>query len=483
MEGEPRAYPALPAIIQGGMGVGVSNWTLARAVSSLGQLGVVSCTVVDTVFVRRLQDGDPGGHMRRAMAAFPIPGVAERVMQQFFRPEGRPPGTPYKQLPMYQHIVDKGREQLAILAAFVEVHLAKEGHDGPVGVNLLTKVQLPNLALLYGAMLAGVDFVLMGAGIPREIPKVLDAFAEQRMVAVRLEVEDRQADTPETFSLDPRVHWEGTPPPLKRPKFLPIISSHSLATMLVRKADGRVDGFVVEGPTAGGHNAPPRGELKLNDRGEPVYGERDEADFAKIAELGLPFWIAGGTGTPEGLAQARALGAQGIQVGTLFAYCDESGITPELKRSVLAAVVEGKADVKTDALASPTGFPFKVVQWADDPATKVNRKRVCDLGYLRVAYAMPNGRVGYRCPSEPEAEFVAKGGAIEETVGRKCLCNALLSTIGQPQERKDGPSEPPLVTSGDELVRLGRFLDGRSSYTASDALGWLLSPVVITPAG
>ena len=46
MEGEPRPHPALPAIIQGGMGVGVSNWTLARAVSSLGQLGVVSCTVM-----------------------------------------------------------------------------------------------------------------------------------------------------------------------------------------------------------------------------------------------------------------------------------------------------------------------------------------------------------------------------------------------------------------------------------------------------
>ncbi|MFN8588625.1 MAG: nitronate monooxygenase [Candidatus Eisenbacteria bacterium] len=465
------------------MGVGVSNWVLANAVSRLGQLGVVSCTVVDTVFVRRLQDGDPGGHMRRAMAHFPIPGVAERALQQFFRPEGRPPGTPYKALPMYQHIVDKGREQLAMLAAFVEVHLAKEGHDNPVGVNLLTKVQLPNLALLYGAMLAGVDFVLMGAGIPRDIPKVLDAFAEQRMVAVKLEVEDRQADTPETFSLDPTVHWEGTPPPLKRPKFLPIISSHSLATMLVRKAEGRVDGFVVEGPTAGGHNAPPRGELKLNDRGEPVYGERDQADFGKIAELGLPFWIAGGTGTPEGLAEARALGAQGIQVGTLFAYCNESGITPELKRSVLGAVVQGRADVKTDALASPTGFPFKVVEWDGDPAPAVHRKRVCDLGYLRVAYAMPNGRVGYRCPSEPENEFVAKGGQLDETVGRKCLCNALLATIGQPQERKDGPAEPPLVTSGDELVRLGRFLDGRTSYTAEEALTWLLAGVAITPAG
>ena len=66
-----------PRIIQGGMGVAVSSWRLARAVSLRGQLGVVSGTAIDSVFVRRLQDGDPGGHVRRAMAAFPMPGVAE----------------------------------------------------------------------------------------------------------------------------------------------------------------------------------------------------------------------------------------------------------------------------------------------------------------------------------------------------------------------------------------------------------------------
>ena len=46
----------LPKIIQGGMGVGVSSWRLARAVSALGQLGVVSGTALDQVLARRLQD-------------------------------------------------------------------------------------------------------------------------------------------------------------------------------------------------------------------------------------------------------------------------------------------------------------------------------------------------------------------------------------------------------------------------------------------
>src|SRR5665647_656636 len=82
----------LPTIIQGGMGVAVSNWKLARAVSMRGQLGVVSGTALDTVFVRRLQDGDLGGHMRRAMARFPVPDVAAAVLERFFRPEGRASG-------------------------------------------------------------------------------------------------------------------------------------------------------------------------------------------------------------------------------------------------------------------------------------------------------------------------------------------------------------------------------------------------------
>ena len=82
------------------MGVAVSNWCLARAVACQGQLGVVSGTVIDTVLVRRLQDGDAGGHMRRAMAHFPIPRVAEDALRRYFLPAGRPAGRAYRLLPI-----------------------------------------------------------------------------------------------------------------------------------------------------------------------------------------------------------------------------------------------------------------------------------------------------------------------------------------------------------------------------------------------
>ena len=137
----------LPRIIQGGMGVGVSDWRLANAVSRLGELGVVSGTAIDAVLARRLQMGDPGGHMRRAMAAFPIPGVAEAALKRFFLPDGPAPGRPFAALSMHQQQVSKAREEFTVLSAFVEVYLAGEGHDGPVGINLLTKIQMPNLPL------------------------------------------------------------------------------------------------------------------------------------------------------------------------------------------------------------------------------------------------------------------------------------------------------------------------------------------------
>ncbi|MGE5110070.1 MAG: nitronate monooxygenase, partial [Acidobacteriaceae bacterium] len=90
-----------PIIIQGGMGAGVSNWHLAKAVSEQGQLGVVSGTALETIFARRLQDGDPGGHMRRAVERFPNQEIADRVWKTYFVPGGKPEYEPYKAVGMF----------------------------------------------------------------------------------------------------------------------------------------------------------------------------------------------------------------------------------------------------------------------------------------------------------------------------------------------------------------------------------------------
>lgn len=480
-----------PKIIQGGMGVGVSNWRLANTVSRLGQLGVVSGTALDQVFVRRLADGDQGGHMRRGLDAFPFPEMARRIWQEYFVPGGKPQGAPYPAVTMHQKRTPRKLVELCMISNFVEVFLAKEGHKNPVGINFLEKVQMPHLPSIYGAMLAGVGYVLMGAGIPLHIPGVLNAFAAHRVAEYKLAVTgagqgqfaersaERSAEIDTLMRLDPAEYAEGPLPMLHRPKFLAIVSSNTLATTMLRRASGRVDGLVIESPTAGGHNAPPRGKLQLNATGEPVYGERDKVDMEGLRALGVPFWLAGGYGSAAMLREALGQGAAGIQAGTAFAFSQESGLRPDLKSRLIAQAVAGTAKVFTDPLASPTGFPFKVAQ-LDGTSSAFpiyqERKRVCDLGYLREPYASGDGEIAYRCSAEPVENYVAKGGKIEDTVGRKCLCNALMANIGLAQTRKDESVEPPLVTVGDDLNSVVQFLaPGRTSYSAVDVVESLLS--------
>ncbi|XVQ87765.1 nitronate monooxygenase [Microbispora siamensis] len=80
--------------------------------------------------------------------------------------------------------------------------------------------------------------------------------------------------------------------------------------------------------------------MRLDEAGEPVYGPRDEVDTGKVAALGLPFWLAGGYGTPDGLTRALEMGAAGIQVGSAFALCRESGLHDELRRRLLRGAAE-----------------------------------------------------------------------------------------------------------------------------------------------
>lgn len=472
-----------PQIIQGGMGIAVSSWRLARAVSQAGGLGVVSGTGLSFVLPARLNDGDPGGHIRAALEHFPDANVARAILDRYYIPGGKTANAPYKRPPMYTLHPPTHLDQLTVAANFVEVWLAKQGHAGAVGINLLEKVQLPTLASLYGAMLAGVDVVIMGAGIPMQVPGILDTFAGHGASAYRVDVAGAGKADDYAIPFDPAALFPRLAErvgPLARPQFYPVVSSLTLARALVKRASGAVNGFVVELPTAGGHNAPPRGDYALNERGEPVYTQRDDVDPAAFAALGLPFWLAGGYGSPAGLRAALDAGAVGVQVGTAFAYCAESGMDPALTAPVVAEVLAGAPpDVLTSARVSPTGFPFKVVGvpgTASEPDVYAARERVCDMGYLRTAVVMADGGVNYRCAAGPVGGFVKKGGDPAETAGRVCLCNQLAAAAGMPQVRAGGYVEPPIVTSGDDLPNIAQFVPaGQSSYTAADVVTRILT--------
>ena len=442
----------LPDVIQGGMGIAVSTWQLAREVSAHGGLGVVSATAIDSVIARRLQDGDSTGEIRRAFASFPNQSIAEEILHFYFNENGRNPGAPYLDVPKLSLKPSKLTNNLLVISAFTEVWLAKENNSGLIGINALEKIQLATPATLYGAMLAKVDYVLMGAGIPTEIPELLRQFADHKAVKLAVDVSD--AKSKHFLAFDP-AQISVANLNLVKPKFLAIISSHALAAYLAKDEKTRPDGFIVEGSSAGGHNAPPRSKDSVGEDGQTKFTELDEDDLIKVAKTGLPFWLAGGYGTPANLAAAKAQGAIGIQVGSLFALADESGFTRTIKDELLEKLATDTLNVKTDPFASPTGFPFKIVEISgtlSDASAFDDRARNCDLGYLRVPFERPQGGIGYRCPGEPIKTYEFKGGASEHNSRSKCLCNALMADIGLGQLRVDGSAELPLVTFGSDLA-------------------------------
>ncbi len=460
-----RSTSSYPTIIQGGMGIAVSSWQLAKEVSIAGELGVISGTAIDSVVARRLQDGDLTGDIRRAMAAYPHQETITEIMDRFFIEGGRAEGKPYLDVPKLSIKGNLFSNKLLAVASFVEVWLAKEGHNGLIGMNILEKIQLAIPAQLYGAMLADVDYILIGAGIPAQVPHLLNEISQGYKVAMKVDV----ADTKEKHYLhfDPRTLGLDNFP-IKRPLFLAIVTSHALVAYLNKDEETKPDGYVIEYHVAGGHNAPPRAKNHVNDEGEAIYNELDIPNLEKIHASGSPFWLAGGYATPEKVKEAISCGAQGVQVGSLFALANESGFTKENRSSILTSLADPTMRVMTDASASPTGFPFKVIQnnqtLSNDNLYK-ERTRICDLGYLRTMFQREKGGIGYRCPAEPLDNYEFKNGEVEHAQGSKCLCNALMADIGLGQIRPDGRTEISLLTFGSDL-------DGPRALRALHPDGW-----------
>jgi NAD(P)H-dependent flavin oxidoreductase YrpB (nitropropane dioxygenase family) len=479
----------LPQIIQGGMGIGVSGWRLASEVSGLGQLGVVSGVGVDSLLARRLQAGDPDKTLRFALEKFPYQQVVKRALKKYYKATGLSNNAPYRLVPRPSLDCDPLRTEFTVLANFVEVTLARHGHDGLIGINYLEKLQMTTPAAVYGAMLAGVDFILMGAGIPSEIPQLIRDFSDGKTgkipVGIASMSDNEQAPAGESDEihksrvfLDPGLSF-GANPKLKRPKFLAIISSNSLAGFLSRNPLTRPDGFVVESHVAGGHSARPRGRMNLDDNGEPIYGARDDTDVASLKDIGLPFWLAGGCASHESLQDALAQGASGIQVGSAFALCRESEIMPEIKKGIISGYLSGNLEVLADPEASPTGFPIKVAQLPETLGDKIvyaKRERICDVGYLRTPFLDKKGKIRYRCPAEPVEDYTEKGGKDTETKNKVCLCNGLLATVGWGQRRRNEGNEEPVVTIGKDLSFLKDIVAKYGQeYSAKDVVAYLLA--------
>ncbi|MCX6271505.1 MAG: nitronate monooxygenase [Bacteroidetes bacterium] len=83
-----------------------------------------------------------------------------------------------------------------------------------------------------------------------------------------------------------------------------------------------VDAIVAEGFEAGGHN-----------------GKEETTTMVLIPMVrevtGLPLIAAGGIGSGRAMLAAMALGAEGVQIGSLFAAAEESSAHPEFKKKII----------------------------------------------------------------------------------------------------------------------------------------------------
>lgn len=475
---------ALPAavldleILVGGMGVEISCIALVAAVANhpSGRMsGSLSATALADVYARRLQLGDARGDIRKAFDAFNLllPGLASEtnaLYRDYFIAGGKALDQPFRSLPMGGIKPTRAVQVMTTAATFAHVWLAKQAAPGrPLGVNFLRKIERPLLYGLYGAVLAGADWICMGAGDPSAIPEILDRLSRHESVELPMQV----ATVPlgeYKISFDPADFSAGGIAPVRRPAFLAILSSHLQAAVLAQSPYACPDGFIMEGPDAGGHNAAPRSK-KRDGRGHYVYGAEDRADLAQVAALGLPFWSAGGKA--QRISTRPVDGPhRGRQIGTLFALSTESGMDPVVRKQALEEIWRRRLEVVNDAAASPSTYAFKVAHLAgtvSDPAVYAARKRKCNIGHLR-SWRPKDGKVVGLCSADDPKHFAASGGAAWRAQGAMCLCNGLMAACGLGQI-----DEAPLVTLGDLTpVRELQLRLHRLEYSAKEAADFLI---------
>lgn len=260
-------------IIQGAMGIGVSLSGLAAAVANEGGIGVISGVQIgflESDFVKKNLEAN-----KRAMI---------------------------------RHI-RKARE------------LSKEGI---IGINLLAAMNNYN-ELLMTAIEEGIDLIVTGAGLPLDLPKLV----------------------------------EGT-----KTKIAPIVSSGKAAGLISKVYDKRfgrtTDLFIVEGPEAGGHLGFKKDDIENHTHKdlEEILVEVLEAvkPYEEKYNVKIPIIAAGGIFTGEDIASFLNLGAAGVQMATRFVATEECDAHMNFKN---AYVVATKEDIRL--VKSPVGMPGRAI--------------------------------------------------------------------------------------------------------------------------
>jgi len=337
-------------IIQGGMGVGVSLFPLASAVAKEGGVGIVSSACLDRLVSKRTG----------------------------------------KKLNSYE-------------AAYEEVSQAK-ANGGFAGINIMCALSRDYNDSVKGALDAGADVIISGAGLPVSLPAI---------------------QNPKDTAL------------------IPIVSSTRALEIICKKWEKlgyRPDAIVLEGPLAGGHLGFKMDQVDLEaNRLENLLPPVKDA-ARKYGDF--PIIVAGGIYTYEDIARYMKAGADGVQMGTRFLATEESSATQAYKNSVVAAQDEDII-VAFDP-GSPCGLPFRIIKQSPMYVSALSklRKPKCDKGYV----LQKDGEGKYSlCPAKASNEH------------HFCICNGLLSSADYNADK-----EEPLYTVGTSASRVDKIVSVQS---------------------
>ena len=201
---------------------------------------------------------------------------------------------------------------------------AKEiSNNGIIGVNIM--VAMNNYSDIVKATIeAGADIIISGAGLPLKLPEYTKGSSI---------------------------------------KIFPIVSSLK-ATKLIfsywkKHYDKVADGFIIEGPEAGGHLGFKADKLNddiinFDDNVSSILEEI--ANYEKTYNCKIPVIVGGGVFNSSDIKKYLSLGASGVQIGTSFVATDECDAHINFKN---AYVNSTKDDIKI--VKSPVGMPGRAI--------------------------------------------------------------------------------------------------------------------------
>ncbi|MFW6298824.1 MAG: NAD(P)H-dependent flavin oxidoreductase [Bacillota bacterium] len=225
---------------------------------------------------------------------------------------------------MYDKDRNKDYLKASLTKLASEIKIAKRKTKGILGVNIM--VALTGFGdMVKTAIDEGIDIIFAGAGLPLDLPKHIKEGIDTKIV--------------------------------------PIISSARAAKIITHKwlknYDYLPDGFVIEGPKAGGHLGFKPEQMDLPEyQLEAILKKTKETlkPFEEKHGKSIPLIVAGGIYDSSDVRRYLDMGASGVQLGTRFVATEECDASDAFKETFINAQ---KSDIRL--INSPVGLPGRAI--------------------------------------------------------------------------------------------------------------------------